>query len=181
MGVLRRMISLKKFVNTMNPGRTIFFLMFVLGSVLLTIGCTSQSSAVNKTVAVTQNTDTRIPNLIPDPNATPYVPGGNQFYITDFPQFLAKWNEKMHWGYSPQQIENYSRTLEDGMLKKYKISPDYPTLNIPDMKPFCLEVGDAIGLSKNQSEIFATAADDDLRRAKIEFNQPPLPIPSNRS
>ncbi len=86
----------------------------------------------------------------------------------------------MQWGFSQEQIENYSRTLEDGMLKKYKISPDYPTLNIPDMKPFCLEVGDAIGLSKNQSEVFATAADDELKKDKITSN-PPLPLPSNRS
>ena len=81
----------------------------------------------------------------------------------------------MHWGFSSQQIENYSRSLEDGVLKKYKKFPDYPTLDIPDMKMFCLEVGDAIGLSKNQSEAFATAADDELSRAKITSN-PPLPI-----
>ncbi|MCK9591685.1 MAG: hypothetical protein M0Q91_06725 [Methanoregula sp.] len=68
--------------------------------------------------------------------------------------------------------------MDNGILKKYKKYPDYPTLDIPDLKPFCLEVGDAIGLSKNQSEAFAIAADNDLRRAKIEFNQPPLPIPS---
>ena len=162
----------------MFPSRTLFVLMFVFGSVLLTIGCTSQSSAVNKTVPVTLNTDPRQPLLFPDPNSTSYVPVGNQFYITDFPQFLAKWNDKMHWGYSAQQIEIYSRTLEDGVLKKYKKFPDYPTLDIPDMKSFCLEVGDAIGLSKNQSEAFAITADDDLRRAKIEFNKPPVTVPS---
>ena len=83
----------------------------------------------------------------------------------------------MDWRISPRQIENYSRMLEDGVLKKYKKFPDYPTLDIPDMKPFCLEVGDAIGLSKNQSEAFVIAADDDLKRAKIT-NNPPLPIPS---
>jgi len=165
----------------MNPVRTILSLTIVIICILQTTGCTSQPSAVDKTAPVPLNTDPRIPIIFPDPNSTPYVPGGNQFYITDFPQFLAKWNEKMHWGFSPLQIENYSRMLEDGVLKKYKKFPDYPTLNIPDMKPFCLEVGDAMGLSKNQSEAFATAADDDLRRAKIEFNQPPLPIPSGSS
>jgi len=48
------------------------------------------------------------------------------------------------------------------------------------MKSFCLEVGDAIGLSKNQSEAFAIAADDDLRRAKITSN-PTLTLPSDLS
>ncbi len=153
----------------MNPGRTIFILMFVLGSVLLTTGCISQPSVGDNTPPVTLKEDTRIPIQIPDPNFTPYVPGGNQLLITDFPGFLAKWNERMHWGYSPQQIENYSRMLETGMLKKYKKFPDFPTLDIPDLKPFCLEVGDAIGLSKNQSEAFAYAADDELRRDKITW------------
>ena len=159
----------------MNPVRTMLFLMIVMGFIVFATGCTSQPSAVDKTAPTVPNKDLREPTHTPDPNSTPYVPKGNQFYITDFPQFLAKWNDKMHWGYSPQQIENFSRLLEDRVLKKYKISPDYPTLNIPDMKSFCLEVGDAISLSKNQSEAFATTADDDLRRAKIEFNKPPLP------
>src|SRR5665647_1637313 len=155
--------------------RTTLSLMIVIGCVLLATGCTSQPSAMDKTAPVTLNMDPRQPTLFPDPNSTPNVPTGNQLLITDFPGFLAKWNDKMQWGYSPQQIEIYSRKLEDGVLKKYKKFPDYPTLDIPDMKPFCLEVGDAIGLSKNQSEIFATAADDELSRAKITAN-PPLPI-----
>ena len=143
----------------------------------LTSGCISQPSAVDKTAPVTLNKDLVEPTHTRDPNSTPYIPGGNQLLITDFPRFLAKWNDKMHWGYSPQQIENYSRTLEDGVLKKYKKFPDYPTLDIPDIKSFCIEVGDAIGLSKQQSEAFAIAADDELRRAKITGN-PPLTIPS---
>jgi hypothetical protein len=174
------MKSLKKFGTAMNPVRTILALTILMICILLATGCTSQPSVLDKTAPVTPNTDPRIPILFPDPNSTPYVPMGNQFYITDFPQFLAKWNDKMHWGFSPQQIENYSRSLDVGVLKKYKTNPYYPSLEIPDLKPFCLEVGDAIGLSKNQSELFATAADDELRRDKITSN-PPLPLPSNRS
>jgi hypothetical protein len=169
----------KRFCVPINPVRTILALMIVAGCIVLATGYTSQPSAVNNTAPENPYKDLRKPFPTLDPNATPYVPGGNQFYITDFPQFLVKWNEKMHWVFSPRQIENYSRTLEDGVLRKYKKFPDYPTLDIPDMKPFCLEVGDAIGLSKNQSEAFATAADDDLRRAKITSN-PPLAVPSDR-
>ncbi|HSA38587.1 MAG TPA: hypothetical protein P5013_06835 [Methanoregula sp.] len=174
------MKSLKKFGNSMKPVCTMLALMIVIWCIVLTTGCISQPSAVNKTLPENSYKDIRKPFPTLDPHATPYVPGGNQFYITDFPQFLAKWNDKMHWGLSPRQIENYSRTLEDGMLNKYKISPDYRTLNVPNMKPFCLEVGDAIGLSKNQSEVFAVAADDELRRDKTTSN-PPLTLPSNRS
>ncbi|HUW86234.1 MAG TPA: hypothetical protein VMV55_05090, partial [Methanoregula sp.] len=147
--------------------------MIVAGCIVLATGCTSQPSAVNNTAPENPYKDLRKPFPTPDPNATPYVPGGNQISISDFSGFLAKWNEKMHWGYSPQQIENYSRTLEDGVLRKYKTDPNYPSLEIPDLKPFCIEVGDAMGLSKNQSEAFAIAADDDLMRAKITNNPPP--------
>ena len=56
-----------------------------------------------KTAPVNQYKDLRKPFPTPDPNSTPYVPGGNQLLITDFPGFLAKWNEKMHWGYSPSR------------------------------------------------------------------------------
>lgn len=157
----------------MTSLRITLSLIIVIGCVLLATGCTSQQSLVNETPPVNPYKDLRKPFPTPDPNSTPYVSGGNQFYITDFPLFLAKWNEKMHWGFSPQQIANYSRVLEEGLLKKYKKFPDYPTLDIPDMKPFCLEVGDAIGLSKNQTEFFATAADDELSRAKITSNSPP--------
>jgi hypothetical protein len=159
----------KKFGNAMNPSRTILALTFVIGCIVLATGCTSTPENPYK--------DIRKPFPTLDPNATPYVPGGNQISISDFPRFLAKWNDKMHWGFSPEQIENYSRKLEDGVLKKYKTNPNYPSLEVPDLKPFCLEVGDAIGLTKNQSEVFATAADDELSRAKI---YPPL-TPSNRS
>ena len=177
---MRRMKSLKKFGTAMNPVRTILALTILMICILLATGCTSQPSAVDKTAPVNLNESIRKPAPTPDPNSTPYIPGRNQFYLSDIPGFLAKWNDKMHWGYSPQQIENYSHMLEDGVLKKYKKNPDHPTLDIPDMKPFCLEVGDAIGLSKNQSEAFAIAADDDLRRAKITSN-PPLTIPTGPS
>lgn len=164
----------------MNPLRTILALSLVIGCILLTTGCTSQPPAVNKTMPENPYKDIRKPFPTPDPNATPYVPGGNQISISDFPRFLAKWNDKMHWGFSPEQIENFSHSLENGVLKKYKTNPIYPSLEIPDLKPFCLEVGDAIGLSKNQSEVFAVAADDELRRDKTTSN-PPLTLPSNRS
>ena len=149
-------------IKTINVGTTVFV---------------GERAALNVTASENPYKEIRKPFPPSDPNATPYVPGGNQISISDFPRFLAKWNDKMHWGFSPEQIENYSRKLEDGVLKKYKTNPNYPSLEVPDLKPFCLEVGDAIGLTKNQSEVFATAANDELSRAKI---YPPL-TPSNRS
>jgi hypothetical protein len=144
-----------------------------IGCLVLAAGCTSTPENPYK--------DIRKPFPTLDPNATPYVPGGNQISISDFPRFLAKWNDKMHWGFSPEQIENFSHSLENGVLKKYKTNPNYPSLEIPDLKPFCLEVGDAIGLSKKQSEVFAIAADEELIKDKIEFNKPLLPEPGAKA
>jgi hypothetical protein len=94
---------------------------------------------------------------------------GNQVTLYDITGFLKEWNEKMNWGYSDGQIEQYNRSLRNGLLKKYPEKPEYFSFNIPDMKTFCLEVGDVIGLTKNQSEQFATAADEDLKQGKLAF------------
>ncbi len=89
----------------MNPARTMLVLILGIGCLVLAAGCTSTSENPYK--------DIRKPFPTLNPNATPYVPGANQISISDFPRFLAKWNDKMHWGFSPEQIENYSRKLED--------------------------------------------------------------------
>jgi len=91
---------------------------------------------------------------------------GNQVFLVNIQGFLTKWNEKMHWGFSSEQIEQYNQSLRTGLLKKYQKYPGSLSYNIPDMQSFCLEVGDAIGLTRNQSEVFANAADEDLRNAK---------------
>jgi len=98
----------------------------------------------------------------------------NQVYIVDFRSFLEKWNKKMNWSLSAQQIENYNQSLTSGILKKYQTKPGYPSLNVPYMKLFCLEMGVALGLTGEQSEIFATAADDELRKDKMKFLKPLL-------
>jgi hypothetical protein len=99
---------------------------------------------------------------------------GNQVLIVDFQDFLGKWNEKQHWGFSPGQIEQFNQSLVNGLLKKYQERPGSLTYDIPDIKPFCLEIGDAIGLTREQSDAFAVAADEDLRKSKSNGN-PPLP------
>jgi hypothetical protein len=94
---------------------------------------------------------------------------GNQVTLYDITGFLKEWNEKMHWGYSDGQINQFNRSLQNGLLKKYQGDSGLLSFNILDMKTFCLEVGDAIGLTKNQSEQFATAADEDLKQGKLAF------------
>jgi len=132
------------------------------------------------TLPVSANTSGQLSNLIKFiPPSTPDTSfssssSENQVYISDFQSFLVEWNGKMNWSFSTQQIEMYNLTLENGLLKKYQTIPGYLTLDITDMKSFCLEVGDALGLTSRQSERFASAADFDLRKAKISSHSPVL-------
>lgn len=69
----------------------------------------------------------------------------------------------MHWGLSSREIEDLNRTLMSSLLKRYQSTSGYNGqvyLKIPDIKPFCLELGDEIRLTKNQTDLFVAAADD---------------------
>jgi len=165
---------------------SVIVLISIIIVIIFIVGCTSkQKTGENRNFSENQTglftkeiQTTHIP--VPVPVVTMPSQSRNQVIIVDFEKFLTDWNEKMHWNFSPQQIENYNRTLENGLLKKYQTIPGYLTLDIPDIKSFCLEVGNAIGLTKKQSEEFAAAADDDLRKDKIEFGKP-LSIPQTKS
>jgi hypothetical protein len=110
-----------------------------------------------------------------DPLRTIPSQSRNQVIIVDFQKFLTEWNEKMHWGLSDQQIEEYNRTLKSGLLMDYQTKPGYKgdiAWDIPDIKTFSLELGEDIGLTKNQSEVFATIADDYYLKGKIAADKP---------
>ncbi len=148
---------------------------------MFTTGCTgepktgeSKNFSDNRTVQFTNEIQkSRIPTPIPV-ETMPSQPR-NQVIIVDFQNFLTDWNEKMHWGFSAQQIEDYNRTLKSGLLMKYQKGPGYKggfDWDIPDIKTFSLELGDEIGLTKNQTEMFAAAADVYYRESKLAFHKP---------
>ncbi|NMB78558.1 MAG: PKD domain-containing protein, partial [Methanomicrobiales archaeon] len=97
---------------------------------------------------------------------------GNQVIIQDLEDFLNRWNKKLNWGFSSEKISYFNRTLSESLIKKYPIDFGEQSLDIPDMATFCLEIGDAIGLSKEQSQEFAVAADDELMNSKLAFDTP---------
>jgi hypothetical protein len=154
--------------------------LITLITVLLFIsGCTEEQKTMenknspdNQTRQFTKNVQK---TFIPTPSSPGTTPSrsGNQLYLEDIQDFLTDWNEWMDWGFSAQQIADFNRSLTSGILKKYQINSGYKkdtiAWDIPDMKLFCLELGNEIGLSKDQSEIFATNADDYYARGKISF------------
>jgi hypothetical protein len=155
----------------MIPSRVPLALVLVMVAVLLAAGCAGQQDVRQNTATVRTTPVSVITALTtpPGPSITFPSPTGNQVYLDNVTEFLGKWNGKMHWGFSSRQLESFNSSLQTTVLEKYRLRPGSLTLNIPDIKTFCLEVGDAIGLSKNQSEEFANAADKDLKEAKIDF------------
>jgi len=81
-------------------------------------------------------------------------------------ELLVYWNENLHWDLSPAQIDEYTLSMENGVLKKYMTNPDYPhALIIPDEHQFNREVGDELGFTQSESEDFVRALDE------LEINQ----------
>jgi hypothetical protein len=152
-------------------------------AVIFTAGCagvqtTGEKSNFSDNLSgqFTKEIQTRNPLPTPDPLGTMPSQPRNQVIIVDFQKFLTDWNERMHWGFSARQIEDYNRTLKSGLLMKYQSKPGYKggiDWNIPDVKTFSLELGDEIGLTKNQTEMFAAAADDYYLKGKVAMHKSP--------
>ena len=98
---------------------------------------------------------------------------GNQMYISDIEDFLSEWNGYMEWGFSSEEIAGLNKSLRSGFLKKFEPDRQPRSIanhyNIPDMYTFCLELGGEIGLTRDQSEVFARKADGYYSRGKIAY------------
>lgn len=172
------------FLHNQRGKRALLVIALILSIVvaIVTSGCIGEqkssdtgNSSYNFTVQSTKVIQKKsIP--LPDPLGTMPSYSRNQVIIVDFQKFLTDWNERMHWGFSAQQIEDYNRTLKSGLLMKYQKGPGYKggfDWDIPDIKTFSLELGDEIGLTKNQTEMFAAAADVYYREGKLAANKSP--------
>jgi hypothetical protein len=67
----------------------------------------------------------------------------------------------MHWNLSPAQIDQYSVSMENGVMKKYRTNPDHPhALYIPDRRQFYYETGIALWFTPEESEELVRALDE---------------------
>lgn len=111
-----------------------------------------------------------------------WYPGNYQIWITDsIGECITSWNERMHWGFTPLQIEELSRELNSTLLPHYR-DPQYPGfLTVPNQTKFYREVGVALGLSQEQSETFAGKEIDYLESQRMRgFESQPdvrTPVP----
>jgi len=143
-------------------------LLLTLAAMLVAAGCSGEQAGneknasgnltlqnlgmvtVRPTHAVLRTTITSYSGSIPMPDME----------VRNFSMLLVSWNDKMHWNLSPEQIDQYSDSMEKGVLKKYQTNPDRPhTLYIQDRNQFYYETGIALGFTTEESEEFVRAFD----------------------
>ena len=114
-----------------------------------------------------------IPLPSPDPLAQSRSSAGSKktsimdrgVIIGNFTQHLESFNNVMDWNLTPEQINEYAVSMENGILKKYIYNPQYPeALDIPNKRQFYLEVGDALGFTQEESEEFVLAIEEYRRK-----------------
>lgn len=95
-------------------------------------------------------------------------PEDETIWISDnIAEFLQRWNEKLEWGFTSQQINDKVLTMNESVLSKYRKpeSPGYFT--VPNRTVFYLEVGEALGLTRTQSEVFAQSVNADFAQSRM--------------
>ena len=99
--------------------------------------------------------------------------------VDDFEYFLTRWNEKMSWGFTPQQISNYSTEMKQGVLIKYH-SQNHLAVVVQDIPTFCHDIGKDLGLTEAQSELFIQTAEKYYRESKMAYElHPTIPVTQN--
>ena len=68
--------------------------------------------------------------------------------IKDVDSFIGYWNERMGWGLSDDEVENYAQLAEEQLLADLPIVYGYYI--IENMDEFCEELGQLIGLDSEQ-------------------------------
>ena len=101
---------------------------------------------------------------IPAPNAlivnsnSPPPQEQNDGVVIDNPEeYLKNWNDKMHWGLTQQQIMDDAKKLETTVLPKYRDESDKKNFEIKNLTRFSQEMGESIGLSKEQVSAYVSA------------------------
>lgn len=75
--------------------------------------------------------------------------------------YLTYWNEKMKWEFSGEEIERYSRTLEEDVLARH-YDADHDYYHIRDPGEFGEEIGPVLGLTQDQITDFVRSQREQL-------------------
>ena len=95
--------------------------------------------------------------LIVNPNSPPPQEQNDGVVIDNPEEYLKNWNDKMHWGLTQQQIMDDAKKLETTVLPKYRDESDKKNFEIKNLTRFSQEMGESIGLSKEQVSAYVSA------------------------
>lgn len=149
-------------MSLMIPLRTVLVMLLLAAAVLLAAGCAGESVSDNKNsgdlsplkpVRITAMPTLTLPT---DQKST----SGSEIVSTwgSTKDVLIFLNRNTNWNLSPSQIDEYSVYLENGVLKKYRTNPDFPhALFIPDEWQFYHEIGESLGFTKEEADVFVAA------------------------
>jgi hypothetical protein len=140
----------------MNLPKTWVVLLALLLAAMAMVPCVSAVDNDEKAniIGVSVNAPDQLPNNLDSLSKQEPDDG---VLIDNATSFLIFWNEKMNWGLSLQQIEDYSAKLDDQILVKYRDPSNENYSNIKNLDKFGDELGNLIGLSKEQSTAYVKA------------------------
>jgi hypothetical protein len=119
-----------------------------------------------------------MPTPIPDPSVLKTASAESKIMdsrviIGNFTKQLEFLNNEMNWNLSPEQINNYSASMRNGVLKKYVYNPQYPeALDIPNQRQFYFEIGNELGLTQEESAKIVQKIEENYRK-NFESTNPP--------
>lgn len=84
-----------------------------------------------------------------------------EIIIEDPMTYLSYWNKRMEWGFSEEEMEEFSLILEKKVLDKY-FDKEHDYFQITDFQTFSEELGNILGLSALQTVNFIQSQKEQL-------------------
>ncbi|MCK9593609.1 MAG: hypothetical protein M0Q91_16520 [Methanoregula sp.] len=92
-----------------------------------------------------------LPTITVDPKQTPRLERDDGISLDNFTKFLTNINKKQYWGFSPDQIKNFSEKMEKNVLGNYRDrNCNYYCIRISNFTKFSEDLRDTIGISDEQ-------------------------------
>lgn len=141
----------------------ILVVLALLGVLLVIVMAATALSAGDEKCAGTNIVGVDVP--VPTPTVSPDEKSPSLkdegVIIDNTTVYLTYWNERMKWGFSGEEIERYSRTLEEEVLARH-YDADHDYYHITDLGEFGEELGPVLGLTQDQITDFVRSQREQL-------------------
>jgi len=94
-----------------------------------------------------------LPTITGDPRQTPSLERNDGISLDNITEFLTNINKKQYWGFSSDQIKNFSEKMEIEVLVHYRDrNCNYYCIRISNFTKFSEDLRDTIGISNEQQQ-----------------------------